>query len=230
MTELSGETRGWRGKLGRSVAWLIGTTLLILLLMALQPLFAIPFVFLFLWLAREKVAAIGLVRAPGLFAVLLAGFGFALAMQIVNRLALIPLLAVFLPDQGASAADIGLVPGAWDVWALFVVIAIFSAGFGEELSARGYALTMVTRLLGDGRGARWIAMSVVAVIFGLGHFYQGALGTAHAIWMGFALGTLYLLSRSLWTAIVGHALYNIFTATLIVSGAMAALERSLGWI
>lgn len=221
---------GWRQSLGRRKTWLIGTTALVLLLMALQPILAIPFVFLFLWLAREKLSSIGLVRMPGVVKILAAGVAFAVAMQIINRLAILPLLATAIPDQGSAAAAFGLVPGAWDVWALFVGIAIVSAGFGEELSARGYALTMVARLIGAGQRAQWIAMAIVAIIFGLAHFYQGALGTAHAIWMGFALGAFYLTTRSLWMAIVGHAVYNIATATLIVSGAMAALEHRLGWI
>ncbi len=230
MTEISDQPHGLRKKLSRNKFWLIGTTLLILLLMALQPLIAIPFVFLLLWIAREKVSVIGLTSVSRPIWIIVSGICFALFMQIFNRLALIPLLAAFLPDGGVGAADIGLVPGAWNIWAIFVVVAIFSAGFGEELSARGYALNMLARLFGDTRHARWIAMLVVAVIFGLAHFYQGILGTAHAIWMGIALGAFYLLSRSLWTVIVGHAVYNILTATLIVSGGLNVLERYLSWI
>ncbi len=213
----------WRHRLGRNPVWRIASTLWVLALMVLQPLLAIPFVFLFLWLSGLGPRTLGLGAPPSRLSAIGLGLIAALILQGINRLAVLPALAVIVPNPDTAASTLGLAPGAWDMLLIFIPIAIVSAGFGEELAARGYALNTFARMMGDTVPARWIAMGLVAVLFGLAHFYQGPLGTAHAIWMGLCLGGLYLAHRSLWTAITAHAAYNICTAVLIVSGALEQL-------
>lgn len=217
--------RNWRQRLGRNSAWITGSVLITLALMALQPLLALPFIALFAWLSGLSLKDLRL--RPFRLSHILLGVLAAFLLQAINRLAVLPLLAQILPDTSAAAASIGLVPGAWQVFWVFVPIAIISAGFGEELAARGFAMTRIATLFGDTRSARWLAMLVVAVIFGLAHFYQGPLGTAHAVWMGLALGTLTLSSGSLWVSIVAHGCYNVLTALFIVSGGLQALHQAL---
>lgn len=218
---------GWRRRLGAHPAWIVISVILVLGLMTLQPLLAIPFVFLFLWLSGATLKDLRL--RPFRARDLLVGVAVAAALQLINRLALLPLLAEFLPAAPSTAAAMGLVPGAWTAFLVFAPIALISAGFGEELAARGYAMTRLSALFGDGVAARWAMMVLVAVVFGLAHFYQGALGTAHAVAMGVALGALTLIRGSLWASIAAHGIYNVLTALLIVSGGLELLKRLAPW-
>ncbi len=217
----------WRQRLGRNPLWIVISVILALGLMTLQPLIAIPFVLLFVWLSAQTASDLRL--RPFKVSHLLVGLGIAIGLQVINRFVVLPLLALFIPDPSTAAASIGLVPGAWQVFLIFVPIAVISAGFGEELAARGYAMTRLAHLFGDTTKARWIAMLLVAVVFGLAHFYQGPLGTAHAVWMGLAFGSLTLLHGSLWASIAAHGAYNVLTALLIVSGGLEALHRAVPW-
>jgi membrane protease YdiL (CAAX protease family) len=220
--------RSWRRRLGRHPAWIALSVVLALGLMTLQPLLALPFIVLFAWLSG--LSARDLRLRPFRLSHVVLGVLAAIGLQIVNRFLILPLLALWLPEGASSAAaSVGLVPGAWQAFLIFAPIAVVSAGFGEELAARGYAMTRLACLFGDTRTARWLAMVLVALLFGLAHFYQGPLGTAHAIWMGLALGALTLLRGSLWVSIAAHGSYNLLTALLIVSGALDVLHRTIPW-
>ncbi len=221
------DTESWRTRLGRNPVWIAISVLLTLALMAVQPLFAIPVVFLFLWLSGAGLPDIRL--RPFRLSDIVTGLAAAVVLQVVNRLAILPVLAQSLPVPPSSAEALGLVPGAWSMLLIFAPIAMISAGFGEELAARGYAMTRLSKLFGGGAAARWTAMIFVAVVFGAAHFYQGMLGAAHAVWMGMALGALTLSRGSLWASITAHGVYNLLTGLLIVSGAIEALERAAPW-
>src|ERR1700710_2979825 len=60
---------------------------------------------------------------------------------------------------------------------LFPVAWIFG-GFGEEFLFRGFLLTRIAQVLGEGRWAWGLAVVLQAIPFGLGHGYQGPVGMA----------------------------------------------------
>lgn len=217
----------WRTRLGRNPLWIVLSVILALGLMVLQPLFAAPFILLFVWLSGLGFTDLRL--RPFRLSHVFMGVAAAVALQLLNRFAVLPLLAEIIPASTGGAAGLGLVPGAWQAFLVFAPIAVISAGFGEELAARGYAMTRLAALMGDTPPARWGAMALVAVLFGLAHFHQGPLGMAHAVWMGFALGALTLVRGSLWISITAHGAYNLLTALLIVSGALEGLDRAVPW-
>ncbi|WP_306016212.1 CPBP family intramembrane glutamic endopeptidase [Oceanicaulis sp. MMSF_3324] len=114
-------------------------------------------------------------------------------------------------DRFGAVAD-----GSLPHYLLWLVIAIFAAGLGEELFFRGY---MINRL-GDGLG-RSLTMTAVSVIlpalyFGYGHFYyQGLRGLIVTGLIGLMLGTLFVLyKRNLWPLVIAHASVDclVFTA------------------
>ena len=50
---------------------------------------------------------------------------------------------------------------------------------------------------------------VAAVVFGLAHLYQGAVGVVTTFVMGLVLGALYVIGGSLIAPIVVHALVDL---------------------
>lgn len=79
-----------------------------------------------------------------------------------------------------------------------------TAGVCEEFIFRGYLLWVLQGWLGP-----WGAAAVSSVAFGLGHAYQGKRGVLATSLVGALLATLVLVTRSLWPAILVHALLDI---------------------
>jgi CAAX protease family protein len=93
------------------------------------------------------------------------------------------------------------------------------AAFGEELSYRGYLLTRAAEVLGHSNFAYWIAMTLVSVLFGFGHYYKGPSGVLDSTYSGLVLGTAYLLSGcNLWTPILTHGIVDTLAVFVVFMG------------
>lgn len=119
-----------------------------------------------------------------------------------------PDLSVFQPLVG----NVGLLMAALALtWTL--------AAFGEEMVWRGWILSRAMELLPAGRAARWGALALVSVAFGLMHAYQGPTGVIENALDGFLLGLIYLgTGRNLWAPILAHGFTDTVDFLLIFSG------------
>jgi hypothetical protein len=92
---------------------------------------------------------------------------------------------------------------------LMIALSWLLAGFGEEMVYRGYLLTRVTEICGNGRTATFIGLIFSSLIFALAHKYQGISGILDSGLMGFYYGLIYLLSgKRLYVAIFTHGVNN----------------------
>jgi membrane protease YdiL (CAAX protease family) len=93
---------------------------------------------------------------------------------------------------------------------LNVVAIWFTAGFLEELGWRGYLMNRLIDLQGKETKLAWvIALVGSAIIFGLGHTYQGLGGVIKIIAAGLLFGAAFLIvRRGLWPLIIAHALLD----------------------
>jgi membrane protease YdiL (CAAX protease family) len=96
-----------------------------------------------------------------------------------------------------------LVPRTADESTWFRRLAL-TAGICEEVLYRGYLLWYLTPLLGA-----WPAVFVGALVFGLGHAYQGAAGVFKTSVVGALAGALYVGSGTLLWPIVLHAAIDL---------------------
>jgi membrane protease YdiL (CAAX protease family) len=85
----------------------------------------------------------------------------------------------------------------------FILIA-FTAGICEELLYRGW----LQNLLVYGTGSVWIGLVVGAIIFGLGHAYQGKMGIIQTGIYGLILGSVFILTKSLVAGQVLHVIVD----------------------
>lgn len=128
------------------------------------------------------------------------------------------------------AVDVAFGLGFWAVWSLFSVawnralghgpatsvetlmphgpieaslwVALsLSAGFNEELVFRGY----FRRQFEAWTGSAWVAWGLQAVLFGIGHGYQGAMACLKIAFYGALVGLLATWRRSLRPGMVAHA-------------------------
>ncbi|HET9252513.1 MAG TPA: CPBP family intramembrane glutamic endopeptidase, partial [Candidatus Eisenbacteria bacterium] len=91
-----------------------------------------------------------------------------------------------------------------------------TAGICEELLYRGYLIAYIASFVNV-----WAAMVVGAVAFGVAHAYQGPMGVLKTGVVGLIMGTLYLLSGSIWGPMLVHAVVDITSGRI----AHCALHR-----
>jgi len=104
----------------------------------------------------------------------------------------------FASLRGNLSTLLVLLPSGW----LF-------GGFGEEMFFRGFLMTRIAQVLGEGRGAWIAAIFLQSIPFALGHFYQGPVGVV-AIYFGSLIvaASTVLWGRNLWPAIIAHGLQD----------------------
>src|SRR5438552_1869053 len=93
------------------------------------------------------------------------------------------------------------------------------AAFGEEIGYRGYLITRAADVGNRSKPAYWIAVLLVSVLFGYGHYYKGPSGSVDSGMAGLILGAAFLLSgRNLWVCILAHGFIDTFAIVALYFG------------
>ena len=197
-------------------AWLLIFSLVVVLASTSLDLFAppagVPVTILLIWgllrLGGEGFRDLGLAPPKGWGKTLFLGTVLALMAQLFATFVVVPLLRmadVPLPDFSRFEA----VEGNLSMLLFLLFIAWVPAGFGEEVIWRGFFMTRLARLLGEGRVGWGLSLLLTSVIFGLLHAYQGPSGMILTGTAGLILGGIFLASgRNLWLAIFTHAMMD----------------------
>jgi hypothetical protein len=145
--------------------------------------------------------------------------GAAAALQLGSELVVGPLTRHIWPEPQHVSHVIASSGLGWRQAVTTLVIVWTFAAFGEELSYRGYLLTRAADIFARSNAAYFIAMILVAILFGLGHFYKGPAGVIDSTYSGIVLGCAYLLSRrNLWAAILAHGISDTFALVVVFFG------------
>jgi len=102
---------------------------------------------------------------------------------------------------------------------MLTVISFVVAGLREELWRSGFLAgvrALAPALFNSVKG-QIVAAGIAAVIFGVGHTAMGWLAAFMAALLGFGLGTIMLLHRSIWPAVIAHGLFDATTFVLLRS-------------
>lgn len=147
------------------------------------------------------------------FAGLRALGGMALQSIIVLAIALGAFVAgtlvmanVTSAPQNADMSGYNYLQGNLPMLLLALAGVYIVSSFGEEVIYRGFLITRLAEIGHHGTVARFIAVVTSALVFGLAHFSWGLVGVVQTVFMGFALGVAYLVTkRNLGVLILAHA-------------------------
>jgi membrane protease YdiL (CAAX protease family) len=195
--------------LGGQATAVSATTSKLLQMVATFVMFGVPaIVFMRLSYSQRRGYHLGF-RPPSLasyyglgIAVLVVAFPFEVWLGILNR-------HIPLPDWAIKAEELAeqqtrtllAAKSGLDVAFNLLVIAIIP-GIFEEMFFRG----VVQRLLIGITKRPWLGICITAAIFSFMHFeLQGFLPR---FFLGILLGAMFWYSGSLWTCILGHAVFN----------------------
>lgn len=173
--------------------------------------------------SRTPLSALGLAwdRRTPLLIVLAVAFGAGL--KVAMKALVMPLLGADPVNHAyhVLAHDSAALPGA-------VFSMVVAAGFGEELSFRGFAFERLGRLLGTGAWAKAVTVALTSAAFAWAHYAgQGMAGVQQAAVTGLMFGTLYALTGRLWLAIAAHAAFDLTALALIYFDLERAVARSV---
>jgi membrane protease YdiL (CAAX protease family) len=130
--------------------------------------------------------------------------------MIVAFMFLMPLIMQAFPVPQVDNSRFDILRGNLPNLILNVVAMWFTAGFLEELLWRGYLMNRLVDLQGKETKLTWaIALVGSAIIFGLGHTYQGLGGVIKITAVGLLFGAAFLtIRRNLWPLVFAHALLD----------------------
>ena len=132
--------------------------------------------------------AVGFVMATLL---MLFGVSSLLGMRNPSQIGEVKRLANMLgPQSGASMA-------------MFIAVSCV-AGLVEEILFRGYLQRQISALSGN----VYVGLVASAILFGLGHGYEGARRMVLIAVLGLMFGVLALLRKSLRPGMMAHALFD----------------------
>ena len=139
---------------------------------------------------------------------------FALAAAatriLLGALVIDPVTAHFWPPAIAPSGSDQIAGHALIALQWLLLVWTFAA-FGEEIGYRGYLVTRAADVGSRSKVAYWIAVLLMSVLFGYGHYYQGPSGIVDSGMAGLVLGAAYLLSgRNLWVCILAHGFIDTF--------------------
>ena len=98
--------------------------------------------------------------------------------------------------------------------ALLLVVAIIAGGVREELM-RAFVLRRFEQQLGGG----WLGLVIFSVVFGLGHYIQGWDAVLVTAILGALWGAIFLLRRTILSAMISHAGFNTAEVLIVVAAA-----------
>lgn len=158
---------------------------------------------------------VGFLNAMPLRRFVLLSLGATVAVFALTGFVITPLLRIVgvPPPDTTMLAEV--IEGDLTNYLLFLVpVAWGSAAFGEELLLRGFLLNRLAAVHGTTAG-----LILQALVFSLGHTYQGLGGVVNIFVVGLVLGWFYLRAgRNLWPAIAAHGLIDTVGITLLYLG------------
>ena len=158
-----------------------------------------------------------LVKGAGIVALV---FVLSAVMSALVQFVLLPALGLPVERTFPDVSTLTL-------YLIMIALVWTTNAFGEEMVFRGFLMSRFAAIFGGSRVAWVVAALAQAVIFGLGHAYQGLAGVIITGVVGLVFGLSYLLARrNLWPVIIAHALINTWGLTALHLQATGALPAS----
>lgn len=163
------------------------------------------------------------------------GIGYSFVLRMLAAVAVVAVGAVlvlsgtvkrddlsgFITDNKPDVEAVVSIGSLGDNPAYYVLsltlISFVVAGFREELwrSATFAALEKLFPSMSGSWKGKAAAIVATAVVFGLGHWPQGWLAMILTGSLGLGLGTIIMVHRSIWTAVLAHGFFDATSLALL---------------
>jgi membrane protease YdiL (CAAX protease family) len=179
----------------------------------LEPLNTLPAL---AWIHYSKTPwrEVGLARPKSWIATIVIGTVGGTALKLLFKSVVMPLLGT--PAINTVYHYLYANPAAL---ASMMIVALFGAGFGEELVFRGFLFERLGKLLGPGVVAKIAIVVTTSLLFGSIHYpTQGIYGVTQAVLDGMVFGTVFAITGRLWPVMFAHAAFDVTAILIIYAG------------
>lgn len=205
-----------------------------LLFICAFELFIFGIVFGLAWLASRATCDQLLFRWRGLLTIPI-GIGYSFAIRLALGIVVVVVAGVLVathfmtpeslkgffdanrPDVEAVVDVSALRSSPLYFWLSLTLVSFVVGGFREELwrsAFLGGMKALWPRRFGS-TGGQLSAVALAAIIFGLGHIVQGPLAVCLTGLLGFCLGAIMVLHRSIWPAVIAHGMFDATSLALL---------------
>lgn len=179
---------------------------------------AIVVIILVLLLRKEGLSAIGFSQPQNWGATILWGLIWGTVIQLAAIIIIEP-LSEKITQTTHDHSVVENVKGSWLAFMQWIIIVWVLVAFLEEGIYRGFLMTEVAKILGDGTIALVVNISLTAAVFGLSHGYQSRSGIVSTGVVGAILGIIFVSSGfNVWLALFTHGFIDTVGIGLIALG------------
>ena len=169
-----------------------------------------------LWATKWDWKSFGITR-PNWPETIGKAFLFAIGILILNDFFIQPLIEFRFGKVDLS--EVSAIEGNLLNFVLFILLGWVLGGFCEEIIYRGYILKRLAKILGDTKRAWLLSAIIAAIVFGIGHSYQGASGILATAVIALLFGLIFAFNRNnLFVLVLTHGIYNTIAITMIYLG------------
>jgi membrane protease YdiL (CAAX protease family) len=181
----------------------------------------VPILFAFALISfrlRDGWSALGLRWPASWRRTILIAVAAAVLRLLVGTLVIEPVTAHFWPPAIAPSGMKDIAGHGMQALKWFLLVWTFAA-IGEEIGYRGYLINRAADAGGRSKAVYWIAVVLVSVLFGYGHYYKGPAGIVDSGMAGLVLGAAYVLSgRNLWVCVLAHGFIDTIGLIAVLFG------------
>jgi membrane protease YdiL (CAAX protease family) len=181
----------------------------------------VPILFVFaliLFRLRDGWSALGLRWPASWRRTILIAVAAAVLRLLVGTLVIEPVTAHFWPPAIAPSGMKDIAGHGMQALKWFLLVWTFAA-IGEEIGYRGYLINRAADAGGRSKAVYWIAVVLVSVLSGYGHYYKGPAGIVDSGMAGLVLGAAYVLSgRNLWVCVLAHGFIDTIGLIAVLFG------------
>jgi membrane protease YdiL (CAAX protease family) len=206
-----------------------------LLLVASVELAVFGLVFFLGWLASRASREELLLRWRPRFWVVPLGLGYSVALRMAIGVAFLAVILVLVltgvtskdsleqfiltnrPDVETVVDISALRRDPLYYWLTVTLVSFIVAGLREELWRSGVLAGL--RALWPGafgsRRGQIVAVALIAIVFGVGHWPMGIIAVFMTGLLGLMLGLIMVFHRSIWPAVIAHGAFDATTMALL---------------
>lgn len=151
---------------------------------------------------------VGLRRPSNWLATIALAILIGCGYQALDSVLIGPLLQR-LTGEAINLSQFAILKGNLAALIISLVLTWTEAAFIEEMFFRAYLLNRLMDLFGRANWGIALALVIHAILFGVGHTYQGLTGVLDTALAGLLIGLLYLWRRgNLWLPILTHGIID----------------------
>jgi len=178
--------------------------------LVIAPLSAI-LVLLWTKISKTPWREIGYVRPRSWPTTIAIGIILGVTLKFLMKAVVMPLLGAPPINQAYH-----FVTGNPAVMPALFVTMIVTAGFGEETFFRGWMFERLGKLLGHGRTAKILIVLTTSLLFASVHYFeQGIPGVEQALITGFAFGSIFAITGTIFLLMIAHAAFDLTALWMI---------------